>query len=97
MLNLLFSGDGQAACAIVETWNVKVMSVIFTLAVTLIPADYDEIILESRSSELLLRNLKSDISDGQQMWFHLSCCRLLEIILFVAGLWLWMLKMLHFL
>lgn len=35
----------------------------------LVPADYDEIILESRSSELLLRNLKSDIRGGPQMLF----------------------------
>lgn len=38
----------------------------------LVPADYDEIILESRSSELLLRNLKSDISGGPWSPFALQ-------------------------
>lgn len=61
MLNLLFAGAGQllADGTVAETWNLKVTSThCFSC---LIPADYDEIILESRSSELLLRNLKSDI------------------------------------
>lgn len=65
------------------------MSVVNTLAVVC-AADYDEIILESRSSELLLRNLKSDISKGPQMLFRFTWCTLLKLILsFVAGLLAW--------
>lgn len=52
-----------------ETWSLKVMSVIITLAVVCVPADYDEIILESRSSELLLRNFKI----WHQRFSHRSC------------------------
>lgn len=55
-----------------------------------VPADYDEIILESRSSELLLRNFKSDISDWSTdavssqvlhvTWNYLViCCRSLDL------------------
>lgn len=35
-----------------------------TITVLFVHADYDERILESRSSELLLRNIVSDISEG---------------------------------
>ena len=36
------------------------------------PAENDEIYLESRSSELLLRNRITDLSAGQQPWIVLS-------------------------
>lgn len=82
-------------------WDLELkgnVSHYYTCCCVCAPADYDEIILESRSSELLLRNFKSDISNFPQMLFPLRCCALLEIILsFVAGLWIWMLKSLHFL
>lgn len=62
----------------------------------LVPADYDEIILESRSSELMLRNLKSDISGGPQMPFGFQRRTLIKMTLpFVSGLWIWMLKRMH--
>lgn len=37
------------------------------ITVLFVHADYDERILESRSSELLLRNIISDISEGRQL------------------------------
>lgn len=37
------------------------------ITVLFVHADYDEKILESRSSELLLRNTISDISEGWQL------------------------------
>lgn len=90
MLNLLFTVTDQQ---LAPWWNLELegnVSHYYTCLCVCVSADYDEIILESRSSELLLRNFKiwhqqfpTDAVSSQVLhvaWNYLViCCRSLDL------------------
>lgn len=90
MLNLLFTVTDQQ---LAPWWNLELegnVSHYYTCLCVCVSADYDEIILESRSSELLLRNFNiwhqqfpTDAVSSQVLhvaWNYLViCCRSLDL------------------